>query len=110
MKTEFDHIAITTKNVKASIAFYRTQFDNVEVLYEDKTWGYLRCGGIKIALVTSSEHPPHICFRVHSEAELKEYAAKSGGKIIRHRDKTESFYLYDSSGNAIEIIWYPEEI
>ena len=108
MKTEFDHIAITTKDVAASIEFYKKQFDDVEVLYEDKTWGYIKCCGIKIAFVTSSEHPPHICFRVSSKAELLEYAGKTGGKIVLHRDKTESFYLYDSSGNAIEIIWYPE--
>ena len=108
MKTEFDHIAITTKDVHASIEFYKKQFDDVEVLYEDETWGYIKCGGIKVALVTSKEHPPHICFRVGSKAELLEYAAKTGGKIVLHRDKTESFYLYDSSENAVEIIWYPE--
>jgi catechol 2,3-dioxygenase-like lactoylglutathione lyase family enzyme len=108
MKTEFDHIAITTKDVAASIEFYKKQFDDVEVLYEDSTWGYLKCGGIKIALVTSKEHPPHICFRVGSKAELLKYAAKTGSTIKVHRDKTESFYLYDSSRNAIEIIWYPE--
>ena len=104
----FDHIAISTKNVRQSIEFYENQFDDVEILYQDSTWGYIKCCGIKIALVTETEHPPHICFRVGSKAALFEFASKTGAKIVMHRDRTESFYLYDSSGNAIEIIWYPE--
>ena len=108
MKTEFDHIAITTKNVSDSIEFYKKHFDGVEVLYEDKTWGLLRVGGIKIALVTSGEHPPHISFKVATKKELEEYAAEMKGKIKVHRDRSESFYFKDSSGNVVEIVWYPE--
>ena len=109
MKTEFDHIAITTKDVATSIEFYKKQFDDVEVLYEDKTWGFLKVGGIKLALVTSSEHPPHICFRVETLEHLKEYAAKVGGKITGHRDRSQSFYFRDPSGNALEVVWYPKD-
>ena len=109
MKLDFDHIAITTKNVSESIEFYKKNFDGVEVLYEDKTWGLLSVGGIKIALVTSGEHPPHISFKVSTKKELEEYAAQMKGKIMVHRDRSESFYFKDSSGNAVEIVWYPEE-
>src|ERR1700730_7431377 len=108
MKTEFDHIAIRTGDVTASIEFYKKHFDGVEVLYEDKTWGLLSFGGIKIALVTSGEHPPHISFKVASKKELEEYADEMKGKIKVHRDSSESFYFKDSSGNAVEIVWYPE--
>jgi len=108
MKTEFDHIAIRTDDVGASIEFYKKHFDGVEVLYEDKTWGLLRVGGIKIALVTSGEHPPHISFKVATKKELEEYAAEMKGKIKVHRDRSESFYFKDSSGNVVEIVWYPE--
>jgi catechol-2,3-dioxygenase len=108
MKAEFDHIAITTKNVHDSIEFYKKNFDGVEVLYEDSTWGFLKIGEFKLAFVTESEHPPHICYRVGSKKELEEEAAKMGGVIEVHRDKSESFYIEDSSGNAIEIIWYPD--
>ena len=108
MKTEFDHIAIRTEDVAVSIEFYKKHFDGVEILYEDQTWGLLRVGGIKIALVTSGEHPPHISFKVYTKKELEEYAAEMKGKIMLHRDKSESFYFKDSSGNAVEIVWYPE--
>ena len=108
MKLDFDHIAITTKNVSESIKFYKKHFDGAEVLYEDTSWGLLSVGGIKIALVTSGEHPPHISFKVETKYELEEYAARMKGKIMVHRDRSESFYFKDSSGNAVEIVWYPE--
>ncbi len=108
MKIEFDHIAIRTDDVAASINFYKKHFDGVEVLYEDKTWGLLHVGGIKIALVTSGEHPPHISFKVDSKKELDDYAAQMKGKIMVHRDRSESFYFKDSWENAVEIVWYPE--
>jgi catechol-2,3-dioxygenase len=107
MKIEFDHIAITTKNVSESIAFYQKNFDGVEVLYEDTTWGFIKVGTIKLALVTSGEHPPHISYKVESKQELDDYANKMNAKINVHRDRSESFYLNDPSGNAVEIIWYP---
>ena len=109
MKTEFDHIAITSKNIADSIAFYKKQFAGVEVLYQDESWGLLKVGGIKLALVTETEHPPHICFRAETKAELQEYAEKNGAKIIGHRDRSQSFYFYDTSGNAVEVVWYPED-
>ena len=108
MKAEFDHIAIRTKGVAASIEFYKRNFDGVEVLYEDATWGLLKVGGMKIALVTQGEHPPHISFRVDTKEELEEYSAKMKGKIKVHRDRSESFYFKDDSDNAVEIVWYPE--
>ncbi|MDP4219774.1 MAG: VOC family protein [Bacteroidota bacterium] len=109
MKIQFDHVAITTKDVMASIEFYHKSFAGVEVLYEDKTWGLLKVGGVKIALVSPGEHPPHVCYRVGSRSELEEYAAQRNGKIKVHRDKSESFYFKDTSDNAIEIVWYPDD-
>lgn len=109
MKAEFDHIAIKTKDVATSVEFYKRNFDGVEVLHEDETWGLLNVGGMKIALVTQGEHPPHISFRVDMKEEFEEYAAKMNGKIKVHRDRSESFYFKDDSDNAVEIVWYPEE-
>jgi catechol-2,3-dioxygenase len=108
MKAAFDHIAITTKNVRQSIEFYQKNFEGIEILYEDATWGLIKIGDFKLAFVTSSEHPPHISYRVATRDELEEYASQMGGEIKVHRDRSESFYIEDSSGNAVEIIWYPD--
>jgi catechol 2,3-dioxygenase-like lactoylglutathione lyase family enzyme len=108
MNIQFDHIAITSENISDSLAFYKHHFPEAVILYEDKTWGFLKIGDLKLALVTPGEHPPHICYRVDSKEELQKYAEESRGEIKIHRDKSESFYLSDPSGNAIEIIWYPE--
>ena len=108
MKIEFDHVAVRSKDIQASIAFYKEHFDDVEVLYEDKTWGLIRAGGAKVAFVTAGEHPPHFSFSVRTKEELVNYAAEMNGKIKVHRDRSESFYFKDPSDNAIEIVWYPE--
>jgi catechol 2,3-dioxygenase-like lactoylglutathione lyase family enzyme len=107
MNATFDHIALESNDIAESIAFYKQQFQDVEVLYEDASWGFIKAGGIKIAFVTPGEHPPHICFTVKTHDELEALAAEFGKKIKIHRDKTESFYITDPSGNPVEILWYP---
>ena len=109
MRAAFDHIALTTVDIQESIDFYRDRFEGVEVVHQDNSWGFLKVGALKLALVTESEHPPHICFRVTLRAELEQYAQNYGGQIVVHRDRSESFYVFDPSANVIEILWYPED-
>jgi catechol 2,3-dioxygenase-like lactoylglutathione lyase family enzyme len=101
----FDHVAIHTKNVPESIDWYKTHF-NASVLYQDDTWAFLRLGCTKLALVTPTQHPPHFALSLTEEA-LADAAKLSGKTVDVHRDGTRGIYLYDPSGNAVELISYP---
>jgi catechol 2,3-dioxygenase-like lactoylglutathione lyase family enzyme len=107
MALEFDHVALSTKDITRDIAFYRENFPSLEVLYEDETWAFLKIGDFKLALVTPGEHPPHVAFRAASREEFEHLAAEADRNIMVHRDKSESFYIKDPSGNPVEIVWYP---
>jgi extradiol dioxygenase family protein len=101
----FDHIAIESKDIQADVDFYRSRFSKIGILYQDETWAFLDLGGMKLALVTPGQHPPHIAYR----EILEKLASESNATIKVHRDKSESFYLYDPSGNASEVVFYPEK-
>src|ERR1700745_639143 len=102
---QFDHVAVPSNDIPASVEWYRSHF-GATVLYQDKTWAFLNVGGQKLALVTPTQHPPHVAVRV-SEAELTAAAERAGGKVDSHRDGTKGIYVSDPFGNAVELICYP---
>lgn len=101
----FDHVAVPSNNIAESVAWYQKQFDAI-VLYQDKTWAFLELGGQKFALVTPSQHPPHVALWV-SDQELAEASQQTKIPIDAHRDGTKGIYLHDPFGNAVELICYP---
>ena len=103
---QFDHVAVPSNDISASVEWYRANFA-AEVLFQDKTWAFLRVGGVKIALVTPTQHPPHMAVKV-DQAQLTEASTRSGVKIDGHRDGTKGIYLHDPFGNAVELICYPQ--
>ena len=102
---QFDHTAVPSSDIAASVVWYRAHL-GAEVLYQDKTWAFLNVGGTKVALVTPTQHPPHIAVRV-SEAQLAEAAGAAKLPIDAHRDGTKGIYIHDPFGNAVELICYP---
>ncbi|HEX8551529.1 MAG TPA: VOC family protein [Abditibacteriaceae bacterium] len=102
---EMDHVAVQTADVPKSVRWYVEQF-GAEVLYQDDTWAFLRLGQGKLALVTPTQHPPHVALRVDEE-QLEAAAAHAGKPIDRHRDGTRGIYIDDLDGNAVELICYP---
>ena len=90
-----DHIAVEVADIKQSVDWYKERF-SFNVLYQDDTWAFLEFENIKLAFVLPNQHPPHIAF-CRSDAEMY-------GKLKMHRDGTESTYIRDNSGNAIEIL------
>lgn len=102
---ELDHVAVVVSDIAASAAWYRENL-GAEVLYADETWGFLRLGQGKLALVMAHQHPPHTAVRVDAE-RLASLAAAHGSAIDAHRDGTRGFYFRDPDGNVIEIIHYP---
>lgn len=102
---EMDHVAVQTADVPQSVRFYVQTF-GAEVLYEDTTWAFLKLGQGKLALVSPSQHPPHLALRV-DEATLEEAARKGGKEVDSHRDGTKGIYVQDDAGNVVELICYP---
>src|SRR3954467_6669355 len=105
MPFEFDHAAVPSNDIPASVAWYQKHL-GAEVLFQDSTWAFLNVGGTKLALVTPTQHPPHVAVRV-SEADLAEAARTAGKTIDSHRDGTKGIYISDPFGNAVELICYP---
>lgn len=102
---QFDHTAVPSSDIAASVAWYK-QHLGAEVLYEDATWAFLNVGGAKLALVTPTQHPPHVAVSV-TEQQLEEAAKTANIPIDSHRDGTRGIYLHDPFGNAVELIYYP---
>ncbi len=102
---EMDHVAVPTPDIAAGVKFYVEHF-NATVLYADATWAFLRIGQGKLALVTPSQHPPHVALRVDLPS-LEAAAKKAGKPIDKHRDGTQGIYVNDPAGNVLELIYYP---
>jgi catechol 2,3-dioxygenase-like lactoylglutathione lyase family enzyme len=90
-----DHVAISVKNIRASVDWYTSTF-KCEVSYQDDTWAMLRFENVKLALVVASQHPPHLGFFMDH--------AERFGELKPHRDGTRSVYVKDPSGNDIEML------
>ncbi len=100
-----DHVAVPANDIAAGVDWYVRQFD-AKVLYQDATWAFLKFGNTKLALVTPTQHPPHVAVSVSLD-ELEKAAAEAGVKVDVHRDGTRGIYVKDPSGNAVELIHYP---
>ena len=89
------HVAIEVWDLSAAVTWYRDHFD-IDILYQDETWALLGFANTALALVTPGEHPPHIA--------VEHPVAASCGQLVKHRDGTQSTYLRDPDGNAVEIM------
>jgi catechol 2,3-dioxygenase-like lactoylglutathione lyase family enzyme len=102
---EFDHVAIPSNDIALSASWY-VQKLGAKILYQDKTWALMQIGQTKVALVTPTQHPPHVAVKVSGE-QLTAASNESGIPIDPHRDGTRGIYIHDPFGNAIELICYP---
>lgn len=94
------HVAIVVLDIAESVKWYRETF-RCEVTYQDETWAMLKFANLSMALVVPHQHPWHLGFvtpRAHEYGQLK-----------KHRDGTESTYISDPSGNAVELL-SPESV
>lgn len=88
------HVAISVRNINEAVDFYRSTF-RCEITYQDATWAMLKFGNVGLALVLPEQHPPHLGFVTPA---AHQYPLK------RHRDGTESVYISDPAGNAVELL------
>ena len=92
---KIDHIALVVSNVSKAARWYESNRD-CKIKYQDDTWALLEFDNIDLALVSASEHPPHIAFE-------KDDAHKYG-ELKLHRDGTSSVYVKDPSNNSVEML------
>ena len=96
---KLDHVAINVKDINESVRWYVEKLQ-AKIKYQDETWAMLDCGGIKLALTISEQHPPHIAFCVENLQDIP-------GAPKYHRDGSAYVYNTDPDGNVIEYVyWY----
>ena len=103
---KLDHIALTSKDIKASVNWYKQIFKDVEILYLDATWALIDVCGTPISFVSPKQHPPHISFCVN-----KDFINDNlNDKVFKeHRDGTSSCYVKDPDGNFVEFLKRKEQ-
>jgi catechol 2,3-dioxygenase-like lactoylglutathione lyase family enzyme len=98
METALDslhHVAVAVRDISQAVEWYTRTFA-CKVQYQDATWAMLEFANIRLALVVSEQHPPHVAF---TSPEAEKF-----GELKPHRDGTRSCYVLDPSGNAVEIL------
>lgn len=88
------HVAIVVDDIATAVNWYRETF-RCEIAYQDSTWALLRFENMGLALVIPEQHPPHLGFAT---------PAAHNYPLKRHRDGTESVYISDPAGNAVELL------
>ena len=97
----FDHVALSVKDISASVEWYEDNF-SAQVKYKDDTWAMLLIGHTCIALTLPDQHPSHVAFSVETFSDL-------GENPQVHRDGSSYIYKSDPDGNTIELIYWGEK-
>jgi catechol 2,3-dioxygenase-like lactoylglutathione lyase family enzyme len=101
----FDHVALVSKNIKKAIDWYVEKW-NAVILYQDETWGLISVGESKIAFVTPTQHPAHICFEIDEKFISEKLHCET---FKGHRDGSSSCYVRDPDGNFLEFLYWPNK-
>ena len=109
------HVAIRVEDVNRAKSFYMPL--GMKLIWDDTDWCYLEAGDSKdgLALLGPSYKAagPHFAFHFTNKDEIKrihDSLKKQGikiGALHDHRDGTSSFYLKDTEGNWLEMLYHP---
>ena len=109
------HVALRVKDLERSKSFYVNL--GMKLIWDDKDWCYLEVGQSKdgLALLGPSYKSagPHLAFHFDDKEELVKIhndlkvSGVKVGSIHDHRDGTASFYMQDTEGNLLEMIYVP---
>jgi hypothetical protein len=104
-----DHIAVKCEDLDKDVREYERMGFRLETKYHD--WAMLRDPrGFGIALLPpNSKHPPHLGLRVETREALEAAARREGRPLKEHRDRSVSFYTRGTSGQSVELIYYPPD-
>ena len=110
------HIALRVENLDRAKSFYLNL--GMQLIWDDKDWCYLEAGKGKdgLALLGPSYKAagPHFAFHFGEKKEIEKIYSdlkNSGVKVAsihEHRDGTASFYMQDTEGNWLEMLYVPE--
>ena len=110
------HIALRVEKLDRAKSFYLNL--GMKLIWDDKDWCYLEAGKGKdgLALLGPSYKAagPHFAFHFAEKKEVENIyfdLKNSGvkvGPIHDHRDGTSSFYMQDTEGNWLEMLYVPE--
>ncbi len=111
------HVAIRVKDIDRAKHFYQSL--GMNLVWDAQDWCYLEAGPGKdgLALLGPSYKAagPHFAFHFTNKNEVEEAYRKlkkegvEVGQLHDHRDGTSSFYLKDSEGNWLEMLYQPLE-
>ena len=111
------HVAIRVKDVERAKSFYISL--GMNVIWDDQDWCYLEAGpgkdGLALLGPEYKSAGPHFAFHFTDRTEIENIhlRLKESGAYVEdihdHRDGTASFYLKDSEGNWLEMLYHPEE-
>tara|TARA_B100000900_G_scaffold283498_1_gene242832 strand:+ start:387 stop:779 length:393 start_codon:yes stop_codon:yes gene_type:complete len=109
------HIALRVENLDRAKSFYLNL--GMKLIWDDKDWCYLEAGKGKdgLALLGPSYKAagPHFAFHFQEKNEVENIHSdlkNSGVKVLpihEHRDGTASFYMQDTEGNWLEMLYVP---
>ena len=110
------HIALRVEDLGRAKSFYLNL--GMQLIWDDNDWCYLEAGQGKdgLALLGPSYKAagPHFAFHFEEKKEVENIYSdlkNSGVKVApihEHRDGTASFYMQDTEGNWLEMLYVPE--
>ena len=110
------HTALRVNDLERSKSFYMNL--GMKLIWDDKDWCYLEAGiyrdGLALLGPSYKAAGPHIAFHFEDKKDVQNIhddLQKSGmkvGSIHDHRDGTASFYMQDTEGNWLEMLYVPE--
>ena len=109
------HVAIRVTDVERAKIFYMNL--GMKLIWDDPDWCYLEAGesrdGLALLGPRYKAAGPHFAFHFTNKDEierihdsLKNQGMKVGA-LHDHRDGTSSFYLRDTEGNWLEMLYHP---
>jgi len=111
------HVALRVQDMARAKAFYQAL--GLRLTWEADDWSYLQApdGGDGVALLSPAYTAagPHFAFHFSERAEVDvvhgelRAAGHPVGPVHDHRDGTASFYLQDSEGNWLEMLYEPPD-
>tara|TARA_Y100001970_G_C14256807_1_gene876136 strand:+ start:6199 stop:6591 length:393 start_codon:yes stop_codon:yes gene_type:complete len=109
------HNAIRVEDINRAKTFYKNL--GMRIVWDAQDWCYLEAypshDGLALLGPEYKSAGPHFAFHFKKRDEIDnahEFLKSSGievGKIHEHRDGTASFYLKDTEGNWLEMLYEP---
>ena len=109
------HVAIRVKNMRRAVLFYTDL--GMNLVWESEDWCYLEAGpgkdGLALLGPNYDDAGPHFAFHFRKRCELDDVYSRLLNEGVQvkpindHRDGTSSFYLKDTEGNWLEMLYEP---